>query len=311
MARINKTLEYRRARFLDDNQNLEELLRNAWQDFGTQLERTVTSSDNRSTCGLQSRDYGANGLAIHCARFTDGQSVGTIPTAPAPIAAIGERQPEPGENFLNSDLLALIRSNHVICMNCGRNAGSLRIYLQKLFQKAGLHDASQNFELIRIGSPDKLALIDAVGVKSVDLKVDISEATATEVLEGDADGGLWHNIKSDFGNAINSVFGRDRSFVQLRNAEQGSVKITVNVPKGDLQVVKDSLDGFAEKVVEDEEADTFTIHLRDGAIIRPDEVSVKKVVKLETMANSVSTLDAWNEMNVYMRDLEESGQLEA
>ncbi|ABD55810.1 hypothetical protein Jann_2893 [Jannaschia sp. CCS1] len=312
MARQTKTLEYRRARFLDDGQNLEALVRQAWGQFGTQAERTITFSDDRSSCGLRARDCNANGFAVHCGRYTDGQGVGTIPTVPAPEVEVGERPPEPGENFLNSDLMALISGNHVICMNCGRNAGSLRIYLQQLFRKAGMPDESRQFELVRIGSPDKLAIIEAVGVKSIDLEVDISEATAFEVVEGDGGGGIWQSIKQNFGNALAAVTARDESVEQLRTAERGTMKVSINVPKGDLDAAKHGLDDFAEEVVEDEESDAFTIHLRDGrTTIKPNEVSVRKQVKLETAANSVSVFQAWDAMETYMGELNENGQIEA
>ena len=311
MAQLTKTLEYRRARFLDDGQNLEQLVRQAWGHFGTQAERTVTFSDDRSTCGLRAREILGGGFAVHCARYTDGQGVGTIPTTPAPEVEVGERAPEPGENFLNSDLMALIRGNHVICMNCGRNAGSLRIYLQMLFRKANFADETRQFELVRIGSPDKLAIIEAVGVKSIDLEVDISEATGVELIEGEGGGGIWSAIKSNFGGAFTAVPGRDESVEQLRRAERGTVRVSINVPKGDLDAAKKGLDDFAEEVVEDEDADSFVIHLRDGATIKPHEVSVRKQVKLEAMANSVSVFQAWDAMETYMGELEENGQLEA
>ena len=207
--------------------------------------------------------------------------------------------------------MALIWDNHVICMNCGRNAGSLRIYFQQLFRKAGFPDAARQFELVRIGSPDKLAIIEAVGVKSIDLEVDISEATGVELIEGDGGGGIWNAIKSNFGGAFTAVTGRDESMEQLRRAERGTVRVSINVPKGDLEAAKNGLDDFAEEVVEDEEADAFVIHLRDGATIKPDEVSVRKQVKLEAMANSVSVFQAWDAMETYMGELEENGQLEA
>lgn len=311
MARLTKTLEYRRARFLDDGQNLEELVRQAWGQFATQAERTITFSDDRSSCGLRSRDFHANGFAVHCARYIDGQGVGTIPTAPAPEVDVGERAPEPGENFLNSDQMALIRNNHVICMNCGRNAGSLRIYLQQLFRKAGMPDAARQFELVRIGSPDKLAIIDTVGVKSIDLEVDISEATAAEIIDGDGGGGIWRSIKQSFGGAFTAVTARDETVEQLRLAEKGTVTISIRVPKGDLEAAKNGLDDFAEEVVEDEEADAFVIHLRDGATIKPHEISVRKQVKLEAAANSVSVFQAWDAMETYLGELTENGQLEA
>lgn len=312
MARLTKTLEYRRARFLDDGQNLEQLVRQAWGQYGTQAERTVTSSDERSTCGLRSRNRIGGGIAVHCARYTDGQGVGTIPTIPAPEVEVAERAPEPGENFLNSDFMAFIRDNHVICMNCGRSAGSLRIYLQQLFRKARFPDAAGQFEIVRIGNPKKLAMIEEFGVKSIDMEVEISEATAAVIVDGAGRGSFWRSIKNNIGSTFTAITARDESVGNLRRAEKGSVKVSINVPQSDLSAAKDGLNDFSAEVLEDEESDDFVIHLRGGGgTIKPNEVSVRKQVKLEAMANSVSVFQAWDAMETYMDELEENGQLEA
>ena len=311
MAKQTKTLEYRRARFLDDGQNLEQLVRQAWGQFGTQAERTITVGGDRATTGLRSLDLNAVGFAVHCGRYTDGQGVGTIQTAPAPEVDIGEQPPAPGENFLTSDLMALIKDNHVICMNCGRNAGSLRIYFQQLFRKAGFDDASRQFELVRIANPDQVAIIEAVGVKRVDLEIDIAEATAAELIDGAGGGGIWHNITDSLGNAFQAITGQDETVEQIRQAEKGTIKVSINVPKGDLNAAKEGLAQLSEEVVEDEESESYIIHLGNGDTIKPNEVSVRKQVKLEAAATSVSVFQAWEAMQEYIGELMENGQVEA
>lgn len=311
MAKQTKTLEYRRALFLDDDQNLEQLVRQAWGQFGTQDERTITVGGDRSTAGLRSRDYNGDGFAVHCGRYIDGQGVGTIQTAPAPEVEVGERSPDPGENFLNSDLMAIIKGNQVICMNCGRNAGSLRIYFQQLFRKAGFADESRQFELVRIANPDKVAIIEAVGVKRVDLEIDISDATAAELIDEAGDRGIWQNITDSLGNAFQAITGQDETVENIRRAEKGTMRVSINIPKGDLSAAKEGLAQLSEEVVEDEDSEGYTIHLGNGDTIKPNEVSVRKQVKLEAAANSVSVFQAWEAMQQYMAELVENGQVEA
>jgi hypothetical protein len=311
LAKQTKTLEYRRARFIDDGQNLEQLVRQAWGQFGTQAERTITVGGDRATTGLRSLDLNAVGFAVHCGRYIDGQSVGTIQTAPAPEVDIGDQPPAPGENFLNSDLMALIKNNHVICMSCGRNAGSLRIYFEQLFRKAGFDDASHQFELVRIANPDKVAIIEAVGVKRVDLEVDIAEATAAALIDGAKSGGIWRLFTGIVGNALQAITGQDETLEQIRRAEKGTMQVSINVPKGDLNAAKAGLAQLSEKVVEDEESESYIIHLGNGDTIKPNEVSVRKQVKLEAAANSVSVFQAWDAMQQYISELMENGQVDA
>ncbi len=311
MPQINKTLEYRRARFIEPGPNLEQLTRQAWNQFGTHLGRGVLRADRAIVTGMKDQDEHGFGFAIHCARYYDRQGVGTIPMAPAAQVDLGERQPDANENFLNADFLALIRGNHVLCLNCGRNGGALRSYLSGLFKKAGMPRESQMFELTRVGNPNTLAIIERVGVKSIDMKVDISEAAAVELIEGEGRGGFGQTAKRAIGEAFRSLTARDAELRQLRQAEQGSVTVSINVGKGDLAAARDGLDHLAGEIAEDEEADGYVIRLRDGAVITPDEVSVKKAVQIETHANSVSVFQAWDAMRTYMQELEENGQLGA
>ncbi len=309
MPQISKTLEYRRARFNVPGQQLEQLTRQAWGHFGTHLDRVVHRADRAIVTGMKDRDEAQYGFAIHCARFYDRQGVGTIPMAPAAQVDLGERQPDANENFLNADFLALIRGNHTICLNCGRNGGALGNYLAKLFQKAGMPRDVQMFELTRVGNPNTLAIIERVGVKGVDMKIDIAEATAVELINGEHAGGFGQSTKRAIREVFRSLTARDAKLSQLRQAERGSVTVSINVGKGDLVAAQDGLDHLAGEIVEDEGADGYLIRLRDGAVITPDEVSVKKAVKIEAHGNSVSVIQAWDAMRTYMEELEENGQL--
>ena len=126
---MNKVLEYRRARWLAEGQNLEQLARQAWNQFPTQLDRAINRRDGAAVSGMRCRDEAARGFAVHCARYVDRQGIGTISMAPAAEVDPGERHPEAGENFLNAGFMTLIKENHVICLDCGRNGGALRYYL--------------------------------------------------------------------------------------------------------------------------------------------------------------------------------------
>jgi hypothetical protein len=311
LSQVSKTLEYRRARFNTPGRNLEQLTRQTWGQFATHVDRAVNGSNHSTVAGMRGRDGGAFGFFLHGARFNDGQGVGTIPMFPAPEVDLGERQPNAGENFVNSDFLALIRDNHVICLNCGRNGGSLRGYLSALFKKAGLPVDAHQFDMVRVGNPKNLAVIKTVGVKSIDLKVSIAEATADEIIDGPAGAGMWKNAVKKIGDAFRGLTERDAELRQLRDAEQGSVTVSINVDKRDVTSALHGLDHLASEFMEDEEADGYIIHLRNDTKITPHEITVRKPVKLDAHANSVSVFQAWEAMQKFMGELAENGQLEA
>ena len=170
-------------------------------------------------------------------------------------------------------------------------------------------DAARQFELVRIGDLNALAIIQHRGVKKVDLTVDITEATAEDLLENDGDGSAFKNFRRGISEAFMGINAHDASLRQLREAQRGSVTVSINIQRGDLEVVKEGLDYLAGEIADDDEADAFVIHLRDGGKITPTEISVRKPVILEPHANSVNVGQAWNAMLLYMSELEAAGQL--
>ena len=79
-----------------------------------------------------------------------------------------------------------------------------------------IRDASRQFEVVRIANPDKVAIIESVGVKRVDLEIDIAEATAAELIEGAGGGGIWNNITESLGDAFKAITSRDETVEQIR-----------------------------------------------------------------------------------------------
>ncbi len=180
-----------------------------------------------------------------------------------------------------------------------------------MFDKAEIEQEAQFFDLARVGNPNTLAIIERIGVKSIDMKVDISEAAAVELTEGEDSGGAWEYAKRQIGEAFLGLTSSDDELRQLRRAEQGSVTVSINVKKGDLEAAKAGLDHLAGEITEDDEADGYVINLRDKTTIKPNAVSVQKPVRLEAYANSVSVFQAWQAMRTYMEELEQNGQLGA
>lgn len=308
-----KTLEYRRTRFFTNEQGpkpLQALVEEAWEKLETQEKRSVTFRDSQSICGLRSRKN-LSGFAIHCGRYTDGQSVATISMKPASQASVGERPPEKDENFLSADFMALIRDNHVICMNCGRNAGSLRRYLHELFRKAGFSDDLCEFKLVLVANPGALMRLNKFGVKAVEIPFTIKEITADKlersVRTGDRAYG-W--IKQVFAS-IGDIVLKDPGIEGLKKSQKGRARLIINVPKGDLELAKDGLNNLGMDMVEDEEAEDYIIHLHGGGIIKPGQMSVKKKISIRSRASSVEVEGAWKAMENYIDELAKIEQLRA
>ena len=310
MPAVTKTLEYRRARFNENNINLEMLTRAAWAMFPTHMERSVPGSNHATVTGLQGRDFGTLGFAIHGARYHAGQGVGIIPMVPSTTVELGERPPEDGENFLSSDFLALIKDNHLICLNCGRGGGALRAYLSNLIAKSGRPPVDQQFELNRVARPKHFEMLRKVGVAHVDMRINLKAATL-DVLEENSGRpvGFWGAIRQQVGELVATMARKDSEIGNLRDAENGYVTVSIDLQKRDITRARHGMDRLASELVEDDEADDYVIRLKDSTKITPNEMSVQKLVKLEARANSVGVGQAWEAMCRYVKDLDEVGQL--
>lgn len=305
MDKIKKTLEYRRASFNTKNgQVLEDLVRNAWGQFGTHVERTVDIGDGRSYSGLRASNGLYTGFAIHCGRFTDNQSMGTIPQAPSRAAAVGVCPPPAGENFLDFDLMAYIKGNEVICLSCGVNASRLTVYLRELIKKASLEDQAGEFILNKVSDYDKISLIKEHGVKKIDLGLSVSDALADRLVDYSPRKGNVQSFKHAATDIVRSVFHQYEPLKELQKSDEEIFKVTIDVMGRNVEPARQDISEFAKKIVDDEEIESFAIHLKDGSIIRSDEMSVKKSVMIEALAKSVDVHNAWKEMDTYMDEVE-------
>ena len=302
MDLLVKTIEYRVAEFFGANSNqvLEDLTRQAWGTFSDGDGRTIEISGNLFHRGLQASDL-HTGFAIHCARYRENQSMGTISDKPKPRVDVEEFRLTGGKHFLGTDFMAIIKGNNVICLNCHVGARRLQAYLCDLFEKAGMPDEARKFLLNRVGNFSKISKIKLHGVKRIDYNVYMTDLMVSHLEDTvSSSKSPSHQIKEVFG----ILFGNVRSLRDIRNSEQGKLSLGISIPGGDTEVAKQSIDDFAEQVVREDENEPFTIHLRkNGGKITSDELSVTKKVSIRPWANTVDLFDAWQKMSDYMDEV--------
>jgi hypothetical protein len=290
---------------------LEDLVREAWARCPNNLSRVVVRADGTSVMGMEGRDYGANGFAIHCASYVEQQGVGVVRMAELPVSQLTVRQPGNDENFANKDFFAVISGDHVISLNANRNAAALRSYLHQLFEALGFDDDAKNFTIDRVAHADEIARIDQVGVANVEMDFGIEEATAIAIAEQQVGHGFVEIVKRGVTAILRPLVAREDQVAGIGDSRKGSVRIAVNVPAGDLELAKSGLDGIAAELVADEDADGYVIRLRTGEMIRPGEIAVRKRVSLTRFADTVDAEEVLAEMVSFMIELRNTGQLGA
>lgn len=95
----------------------------------------------------------------------------------------------------------------------------------------------------------------------------------------------------------------------LAHSQAGRVRLQISVPNGDVITAKNGLTGVSQVLVDDEDADAYLLKLRNGDTIKPSEMSLKKRVRLERFANSVSAEQAEDEIVIYLQELGTAGYL--
>ncbi|PKP71840.1 MAG: hypothetical protein CVT82_00265 [Alphaproteobacteria bacterium HGW-Alphaproteobacteria-4] len=261
--------------------------------------------------GAEISDQGRSGVFLHCARYVEQQAVGVVPMAPAETVTLTERYPGNDENFLNSDFFALVSGDHVITLNAGRSAGALHRYLHQLFQRAKCPESWTQFDIVRIADINGLRRIDAGGgVEKVQLDLAIEEASAGVVRDEAANPTMVQRLRRPLVQMLQSLVRADGKAAGAAQSRKGTMRVMISVPGRDLEVAKSGLDGIAEQIVADEEAEDYVIWLRSGESIKPGEIAVKKKVSVVRSANTVQPGEVREEMLRYLAELRQARQTE-
>lgn len=305
MKPVKRFLEYRKVqRFKDFSSNLEQSLREAWSRLPTQNDRIVPRFDGSSVMGFSMTDHGQAGVSIHCVRYVDQQGVGIIPMAEGVQKVLGEKKPLADENFLDRDFFLLAWGDHVISLNASTGAAMARTFLAGLIKKAGLPPEHEQFNLVQAANVEALNHIKAAGgVRSFELNLSLGELAADFVFEkSGTKRSVFGGMLESLSNFI-SVVGHEDGAPGFAGSEKGSVRLMINVPEGDVQGAKMTVDALGRAIVDDEDAEDYVITLNNGDQIRRNSMALKKSVNLKRNANSFVASDVEAEMLAFMRSL--------
>lgn len=307
MTTEQKILEYRIAEFSANiGKSLQELVREGWDEFSNSKERSFHTNKGHSYKGLFSSQDRFGGFAIHCAQYKVGQPVGTISDIPSDTK-VGMESPPPGKQYVTVDLMAYIKENNVVCLNCGANATRLVTFLNELLSCSSVGKV-EDLSLSRAMNISKLAVIEKFGVKAIDLDVLASQAIHHR-LKKDNSSKLKRVIDS-IGEITDYFIDDDALEEDIDNLSKEKFRVrieTLGFGRSGFHPILKNVNEVAKTIISDEEEDyeSYTIHLgNNGGVIRSNEISARKRVPIESDGNSVNVTDAWKKMDAYMNELE-------
>lgn len=303
-------MEYRQALWLGDEANqLEEILRDVWERLPQSTGRVVDRADGSSVMGVSLVDHGDLGASIHCVKYTDRQAVGVVPMVGDAAPTLGSLEPDALENFLDRDFFLLVRGNHIISLNASKGAAMARTFLHGLINQAGRPPHASQFDFVQIASTDVARRIKAGGgIESIQLDVALEEATADVLARESAPRTAYGKLVGGLMNIVDSLARSDRGS-SLQASEGGKMRLQISVPDGDLESVKAAATRIGLEIADDEDAADFVLKLRDGGYVKPNAIAVRKLVTLSRSANSFQSEGVRREMEIYMGELQMSGQL--
>lgn len=298
-ARRDKTLHYRRAEWLHVGQTLESYIRQAIQALPTADDRTVEHGEDHFVRCLSARRRQTGGVFLHLTADTPGEAASTVPKAlNTPDANIGEVAPPDDAEFMDGDAFLFVRDDHVCFCSTGLRDGGIYAFLVQLFEKADLGENSGLFQLGKVADADKLALIEANGVKEILLSASVSEAVSHYAGRQAQPVGILRAVGRKFHSLIaDEEDHQDNLMVQVSIAADGRIKHNKEQGYERLQVLATQLVNDAE------DGDMFTIVTQDDQKITAGKIILQKQVSIASTGKTVSRDPAWNELAVYYHEL--------
>ena len=296
-----KTLHYRSALWFRDAGTLESQIRSAIQKLPTAQDRTIEAGEDHYIRCLSTRKRQAGGIFLHITADTPGEAASTVPKALNTAEVnVGSAPPPADAEFMDGDAFAFIRDDHVcFCSGSGlMREGSLQRFLVRLFEKADLGDAATSFTLEQVADAEKIALIEAQGVKRIDLNASVyAAATHYARRQGpmaslrQAARSIWASLQDDDDDHEDNLL--------LRVSIHADGRIHSNEELG-----FDRLEEIARQVIEgQQEGDKYTIITRDDQRIGPEKVMLQKSETLPAAGKSISREPTWTALLVFFNEL--------
>ncbi|RAZ88523.1 hypothetical protein DPM33_23650 [Mesorhizobium hawassense] len=301
-----KTVVYRRAMWLDGHdpsKTLEYYLREAHKKLAKIGQRKFARADGQVIKGNKAHNNPGGGLLLHLVAGTPGDRASIVPAADDDLEEfeVGTAPAPARRDFMDGDVFALVRGNDVFLCSTVLKDGSFSTYCRQLLKKADVGDDADEFELQNVGNVDKMKLIKAQGVKAVEVRATLYEASINYVKRktdtAGAVGAAFKHLKALFGDDVP---------VDLENVNV-SLSLSFDTRRKEGRVVgRKLMDSVARDVIEDED-DDYVIVTGNNQRISQKEVFIRQKVSIDRHGKSVLRDSAWKALRKFESDLKESG----
>lgn len=300
-----KTLSYRRTVWLEEDskkRTLEDFILEAHKKLRTVKARKFKRFDGQYLKGLRHKTGGGGGCFVHIVAETPGDQASTLTIADEAKDAsdVGTTPPPKGSEYMDGDLFAFVKGDDVcVCASVLRDA-SFAVYCQELFRAAKLDAISVKFDLQKIASADKMKIINAEGVKEIDLRASLYDATVSYIERNkDASGAIGAVAKH-----FKALFWSDGK-PQHDNLQVG-VTLRADDRMAGKVLGRKRLNAVAKDIIDDDD-DDYVIVTKKNQRITKNEIYIRKKVDIDRLGKSVNRDSAWGALSEFHKTLVDSG----
>jgi hypothetical protein len=253
---------------------LETYLKQAHQKMTTVAQRKFSRGDGQFMKGLRHTPLASKGICLHIVAETPGDSAPVLRKAKESKAegAVGVEPAPPGSEWMDGDVFLYVRGDDVCICSNGLREGAATAYCCEMFRKATLPDDTCKFTLEKIANISKLKMIQAQGVKEIDLGASLYEAT-TKYGKRKSPQKLLHVLSRHL-----KALGMSDPVGSNENLMVGIV-LRVNRRRKGRVVAEKQMGTLAKSVIADDE--DYKIITNTGQIINKNEIFITKKVEME------------------------------
>jgi hypothetical protein len=306
-ARREKTLNYRRAAWVDENttMSLEHYIKQMDDKLQTVNEKTISRGDGQHIKIAKLKLNNIGGVFMHIVTDTPGEDASVVPhnsDCETEIDMATTEAPDKFE-FMDGDAFIYVRRNDVVICTTNLRDGGVSSYLQALFRRARLSNNSTQFTLLKVANVDKINMINSQGIKEIDLRTTVSKAA----MDFSRRKHQTQTIAGAAARHVKAIFGKPNDVTQDALSISIIIKTDYRVRK-QLALGEKMIDKLAINLIESQEDDDeFLITTKTGQTISRNEISVKSIASINASGKTVERERAWDKLQEFFNSLKESG----
>jgi len=308
-----KKFHYRRAAWHTEakKQPLSTMVEAAHTKFSTVGERRFEGLHGSKFEGSRWKKDENGDIFLHLTLYYPGQPTSTVSNEENNIAATIEAHRAPDtKEFLDGDIFALIRKNHVILCCHSIREQYFDTYIRRILNKNEID--TELFYLDKIAKASKVKLINDEGVKEIILNSSLYKASIDEIEEKRV-----QNIIGKAREQLARIFATDPTLKEIRENENLNMQISIKYNGTEAQrnkkdpefgiVGKKRLLEASNLLIENAKDDGFVIVTGSGNQISADDIRVSESFNVDTLGKSLDYQDAWGKLANYANQLEAAG----